>query len=363
MQDARCVEPPAAGRLRLLQNIPSILEGQLVCQNGTVDCRVYCDGDNQVFYLNGFEQFCYPDRLKDQPLLPAYAALGSVCFFWGTTYLAIRMALESFPPLILISGRFIISGIIMLAIIRLRGMALPSWREAARTGFYGVLILGVGNGCLTYSEQLIPSFLAALFISISPFWMVGLEAAVPGGDPLRLPAVVGMVIGFFGASLLFAPSLLQQGFSGAVWQGFLLLQVGSASWSLGSILQKRQKSAVHPFVNGGIQQLAAGLAFLPPALLSTNHTIHWDARGTGAMLWLIVFGSVVGYNSYIYALEHLPVALVSVYTYVNPVVAAALGWLVYREPFGRREAVAMGIIFAGVAVVKGFTSHRPVKPR
>lgn len=296
--------------------------------------------------------------MKDQPLLPAYAALGSVCFFWGTTYLAIRMALESFPPLILISGRFIVSGIIMLALIRQRGMPLPPWRDALRTAVNGVLILGVGNGCLTYSEQLIPSFLAALFISISPFWMVGLEAAVPGGEPLRLPTVVGMVIGFCGAALLFAPSLLAQGFSGAIWQGFLLLQLGSASWSFGSILQKRQKSAVHPFVNGGIQQLAAGLAFLPSALLSSNHTIHWEAPGVGAMLWLIGFGSVVGYSSYIYALEHLPVALVSIYTYVNPVVAAALGWLVYREPFGRREALAMGIIFAGVAVVKWFTSQR-----
>ena len=358
MQHAGCVQPAAARRFGLVEHVPPIFEGEAVGQDGTVDGWVYGNCDNQVFYLNGFVAVCYPDRLKDQPLLPAYAALGSVCFFWGTTYLAIRMALESFPPLVLISGRFIVSGIIMLVLIRLRRMALPSWREAARTGFYGVLILGVGNGCLTYSEQLIPSFLAALFISISPFWMVGLEAAVPGGEPLRLPAVVGMVIGFFGASLLFAPSLMQQGFSGAVWQGFLLLQVGSASWSLGSILQKRQRSAVHPFVNGGIQQLAAGLAFLPPALLSSNHTIHWDARGTGAMLWLIVFGSVVGYNSYIYALEHLPVALVSIYTYVNPVVAAALGWLVYREPFGRREALAMGIIFAGVAVVKWFTARR-----
>ena len=350
-----------------MQNIASILEGQPVGQDSTVDCGVYCNCDNQVFYFNGSEAVCYPVSLKDQPLLPAYAALGSVCLFWGTTYLAIRMALESFPPLILISGRFIVSGVIMLALIHLRGMPLPPWRQALRTAFFGVLILGVGNGCLTYSEQLIPSFLAALFISISPFWMVGLEAAVPGGEPLRLPAVAGMVIGLFGAALLFAPSLIQQGFSGAVWQGFLLLQAGSASWSLGSILQKRQRSAVHPFVNGGIQQLAAGLAFLLPALLSSNHTVHWDPRGAGAMLWLIVFGSVVGYSSYIYALEHLPVALVSIYTYVNPVVAAALGWLVYREPFGRREALAMGIIFAGVAVVKWFTTQRVtagiVKPR
>jgi drug/metabolite transporter (DMT)-like permease len=294
--------------------------------------------------------------LRGHPQLPAYVALVSVCFFWGTTYLAIRMALEGFPPLVLIAARFVVSGALMLGLVRWRGYALPGWREAVRTGCYGVLILGVGNGCLTYSEKLIPSFLAALFISISPFWMVGIEAAIPGGERLRLPTIAGMLIGFGGAGLLFAPDLVRAGFQGAVWQGFLLLQLGSASWSLGSILQKRQKSATHPFVNGGIQQLAAGLAFLPAALLMGEAPVEWEPRAVGALLWLVVFGSIVGYSSYIFALENLPVALVSIYTYVNPVVAAALGWLVYREPFGGREALAMAIIFVGVAVVKWFSA-------
>lgn len=292
----------------------------------------------------------------------AYAALASVCFFWGTTYLAIRMALETFPPLVLIAGRFIASGLFMLALVRWRKMPLPPWRDMLRTAVNGVLILGIGNGCLTYAEQLIPSSLAALFISISPFWMIGLEALVPGGEPLRAPTIAGMLIGFFGASLLFAPNLIEHGFAGAVWQGFLLLQLGSASWSMGSILQKRQRSAAHSFVSGAVQQFAAGIAFLIPALLSPDHNIHWSASGAGAMLWLIFFGSVVGYSSYIYALEKLPVAMVSIYTYVNPVVAAFLGWLVYREQFGRREALSMAIIFAGVAVVKQFTPARAPSP-
>jgi drug/metabolite transporter (DMT)-like permease len=105
-------------------------------------------------------------------------------------------------------------------------------------------------------------------------------------------------------------------------------------------------------VSGAVQQLAAGVAFLLPAMLVPEHPVRWSARGAGALMYLVVFGSIVGYSAYIYAMDKLPVAIVSIYTYVNPVVAVALGWLFYREPFGGREAVAMLVIFAGVALVK-----------
>jgi drug/metabolite transporter (DMT)-like permease len=125
-----------------------------------------------------------------------------------------------------------------------------------------------------------------------------------------------------------------------------------ASWSFGSIFQKRQELKAHPIVVGAIHQLAAGLAFLPLALLVPEHPIAWSWRGAGALLYLVTFGSIVGYSSYAYALDKLPVAVVSVYPYINSIVAVALGWLIYREPFGFVEALAMIIIFVGVAVVK-----------
>lgn len=289
------------------------------------------------------------------PKFIAYLAFASLCFFWGTTYLGIRMALESLPPFLLVSVRFLIAGSLMLAAAKFWNLALPAGRELAWNALFGLMILGIGNTCLTLSEQLIPSSLAALFIAVSPIWFVGLEAAVPGGEPLRMASLAGIAVSLAGAALLVGPDVFSSGFSGAVVKGFLLLQLGSATWSLGSILQKRRKP-LHPVASAAVHQLAAGLAFLPAALLDPQPAA-WTFRSTGALLYLVVFGSIVGYTSYVIALQRLPIAIVSLYTYINPVVAAVLGWLIYKEPFGAREIAAMAIIFTGVAIVKRF-GHR-----
>jgi drug/metabolite transporter (DMT)-like permease len=295
--------------------------------------------------------------LLHHPQLKAYLALAAVCFFWGTTYVAIRMALESMSPMVLVSARYLLSGGIMfLAALAMR-VHLPRGRELRRTALNGLLVLGVGNGCLAFAEQWIPSGMAALFISISPFWMVGMEALVPGGEKLHGPTIGGMLIGFAGAAMLVWSGAA--GISGAMVAGFLILQLGSAGWSLGSILQRRQVSNTHPVVSGAIQQLATGIVALIPAAF-TIRNVELSARGSMAVLYLVIFGSIVGYSAYIYAMSELPVAVVSIYTYINPIVAVWLGWLFYREPFGGREAVAMGVIFLGVAMVKRYS--RPAAP-
>ncbi len=281
-----------------------------------------------------------------------------MCFFWGTTYLGIRIALESFTPLELVAVRFTLSGGIMLAAARMLGVALPRGKELARTAINGILVLGIGNGCLAFAEERIASGLAALFITVSPFWMVGIEALVPGGEKLHAPTIAGMLIGFSGAAILVAPQG-GGGFSPGVVAGFFILQLGSFGWSLGSILQKRQTGPVHPIVSGAVQQAAAGLVFILPAVILRGQSTHWTPRGIGAVLYLMMFGSIVGYSAYIYAMSALPVAVVSIYTYVNPIVAVTLGWLFYREPFGIRELFAMAIIFTGVAIVKRYGHKTP----
>lgn len=261
------------------------------------------------------------------------------------------MALESFSPTVLVAVRFTLSGSILLIAARAMAAKMPSWRESKKTALYGLLTLGIGNGCLAFAEQWIPSGLAALFITTSPFWMVGMDALVPGGEKLHLPTIGGMAIGFAGAAMLVAPS----GFSSIstpLLAGFLVLQFGSVGWSLGSILQRRQSTAAHPVVSGAIQQLAAGLAFVIPAAFSRGQTAEPSPRSIGAVLYLVVFGSIVGYSAYIYAMSKLPVSVVSLYGYVNPLVAVWLGWLFYREPFGPRELLGMAVIFLGVTIVK-----------
>lgn len=297
----------------------------------------------------------------------AYLSLAAVCFFWGTTYLGIRVALESMPPLVLVSARFILSGGLLLVAALLRGLPLPPPRQRLRHGVVGLLILGVGNCCLTIAELWVPSGLAALMLTVSPFWMVGIEALMPGGERLRGATVAGMLVGLAGSVLLLAPDLTGARAGGGLVKGFLLLQLGCASWSFGSIYQRRMSAPDHPLVSSALQQLGAGLAFLP-ALLIQHRGVRWTFSGVAAVAYLVVFGSIVGYSAYLYALRHLPVALVSIYSYVNPVVAVALGWLFYREPFGLHEATAMAVIFVGVALVKLSSARErssmlPEKPR
>ena len=267
------------------------------------------------------------------------------------------MSLESFPPLMLVTVRYLISGSIMLLFAKGRGLYLPRGRELAAACFSGFLTLGIGNGALVFSEVLIPSGIASLIISISPFWIVGAEALLPGGERLHAPTLGGMAVGLAGAALLFTPDPETHGINRALMSGMLILQLGMAGWAFGSIFQRRNAGKAHPVVAGGVQQLAAALVLLPFLVAIPQPAVHWSTRGVLALCYLVTFGSLVGYSAYVYAMDRLPVAIVSIYPYANTVVAVFLGWLFYREPFGPREMVAMVIIFGGVAIVKKYSKR------
>lgn len=264
------------------------------------------------------------------------------------------MALESLPPLMLVGLRYTISGAALLLVAFFAKAHLPSGKELFYTALYGVIIIGIGNGCLAFAEVWIPSGLAALFITTSPFWMIGMEALIPGGQRLHAPTLLGMLVGLVGTLLLVAPNAIQQGWSGPLLKGFLVLQLGCCGWSLGSILQRRHITKAHPIVSGAVQQMATGLVFIGPALLTKTQPIHWTPRSIAAVMYLVTFGSVVGYSAYLYALDKLPVSVVSIYNYINPIVAILLGWLFYREQIGLRELLSMLVIFTGVALVKRY---------
>jgi drug/metabolite transporter (DMT)-like permease len=281
-----------------------------------------------------------------------------VCLFWGTTYLGIRIALEGLPPLYLIAIRYVISGSVLLIAAALTGVILPRGRELLLTALCGVICIGVGNGFLAIAEEYIPSGLAALFYTTAPFWMVGIDALLPGGKRPRFLTVGGLLIGLFGVAFLVMPVALQEGFGSKIFSGFLLLQISSAGWVLGSLLQKRVERRASLFVTGAVQQLAAGVALFIPAGIFEKLPQVISLRSGWAVAYLVVFGSVIGFSSYIYAVANLPVAIVSIYYFVNPIVAVWLGFLFFREPFGSRELISMLIIFAGIALVRWSESSR-----
>lgn len=297
---------------------------------------------------------------QQHPTAKSWVALLFVYIFWGTTYLGIRMALESFSPLLLMGLRFMISGTVLLIGGRLLGMQIPSGKDLRHTAIFGLLTLGIGNGCLTLAELWVPSGLAALLITTSPFWMLTIDSLVPGGDRFYKPVLWGMFIGLTGTVLLLLPigggsgnqATSAAAGTGKVLLGFLVLQFGNWGWCLGSILQRRHASQCHPVMSGAVQQMAVGLICIVPGLVTNGAQAHWTAKGLGAVFYLATVGSIIGYSAYLYAMDTLPVSIVSTYSYVNPVVAVLLGWLFYSEPLGIRELAAMAAIFAGVAVVR-----------
>ena len=292
------------------------------------------------------------------PQFKAWSALIAVYFFWGTTYLAIRMSLEMFPPLMLVSVRFLLSGGIILIAAKCMGARLPAGRELGLTALYGAIVLGGGNGCLTFAQLWVPSGTAALLLTMSPFWMVGLEALLYR-KRIHYPTLIGIAVGFLGILILIGPAVTGSPVGGNLLKGFFILQLGCFLWCFGSLMQRRQKTYSHPIVSGAIQQLATGLLYVLPAAVIKEHPVAWSTRSLWALGYLVVFGSIVGYSAYIYSMEHLPVPIVSTHMYVNPIVAVFLGWLFYAEPFGTREAIAIAAVFSGVALVRYFSAKDP----
>jgi drug/metabolite transporter (DMT)-like permease len=275
-----------------------------------------------------------------------------VCLLWGTTYLGIRISIETIPPLYLIAIRYTISGALFLIGAFMRGVYIPTGRELFQTAACGVICIGIGNGFLAIAETWVPSGLAALFYTTCPFWMVGMDAFLPGGRKPLGSTIRGLFLGVAGVVFLVLPAALKEGFRGGTFTGFLVLQISASGWVTGALLQKRVIARAPAVINGAIQQLAAGLAMFIPAAILEHMPEHVSTRSVFAVVYLIVFGSFIGFTSFIYAMSRLPVAIVSVYTFVNPIVAVWLGWLFFREPFGGREFVAMIVIFSGIALVK-----------
>jgi drug/metabolite transporter (DMT)-like permease len=281
----------------------------------------------------------------------AYAAWVAVCLAWGATYLAIRVALETMPPFLMASVRWTTAGLLLIAGLAIRGVRLPGPGDWPRLIVAGILLLGVGNGGVVWAEQSVPSGLVAVLVAAIPFWMVGVERLMPDGEQLTGRRKAGLIIGFGGIVLLAAPGL-RSGSGGSFLEGVLATQVACVGWAIGSSYSRRQPREENVLAAAAMEMLFAGIALLVLGLaLGEWQATSLTGRTTAALLYLIVLGSIVGFTAYTYALKHLPVAVVSLYAYVNPVIAVVLGTLVLGEPFTLRVLVAGAIVLAGMALV------------
>lgn len=290
---------------------------------------------------------------SDSPPRLAYAAWLSVCLIWGTTYLAIRIALETIPPTLLGGLRFVAAGAVLCLLVRIRGGRLPALREWPRQAVLGTLLLALGNGCVVWSERWIPSGIAAVGVAALPFWMAGTEMAF-GGERIRLRTVVGLATGFGGILVLIWPSLFATDVNGPWFAlGVLLVQVACVGWALGSSMQKRTQTATNIVAASALQQIFAGAIMIAVGTaLGEWQQFALTPRTVAAEIYLIVFGSLVAYSAYLYALAHLPISTVSLYAYVNPIIAVLLGSLIAAEPFTPRVVVAAALVLIGVTIVR-----------
>jgi drug/metabolite transporter (DMT)-like permease len=281
------------------------------------------------------------------------AAFASIYLVWGSTYLAIRYAVETLPPFIMGGTRFLISGLMLYAWSRLRGAARPTrfhWRNATIAG--GFLLLG-GNGGVVWAEQTVPSGMTALLVSILPFWLVIIEWARP---PRRRPSaavLVGLVVGFLGLVVLIGPGDI--GANGVSLLGAIVLILASLSWAIGSFWSRDADMPESGLLTTGMEMLGGG-ALLFLAGLVVGELRGFDVRAVSTASWvgwiyLIVFGSLIGFTSYIWLLDKVSPARLGTYAYVNPVVAVILGWGIAGETLSLRTGIAAIIVICAVALI------------
>src|SRR5260370_23186863 len=255
-------------------------------------------------------------------------------FSWGPTYLGIDIAVQHIPPALMCATRFTIAGVIMLAYCVLRGQNIRySAGELIRLAVVGILLLVGGNLTLSYSELYIPSGVAALLVGIVPLWFLVLDSLMIGHHRVSGRGLLGLGLGFAGTLVLLWPKLTATGELGRkeLWYSVALIG-GALSWAFGSVLSKKWQSGAPTFAATAWQVFFAGLANFVVAFVNRDLAhVTWTARGIGAVAYLVVGGSLIGYTAYIYILGHAPTAKVSTYAYVNPVVAVFLGWLVLNE--------------------------------
>ncbi|HEV2110080.1 MAG TPA: EamA family transporter [Gammaproteobacteria bacterium] len=299
---------------------------------------------------------------------PARIALGfaAVYILWGSTYLGIRFAVASIPPLLMAGTRFVAAGCLLYALVRFRGAPRPTrvhWRSATLLG--GLLLLG-GNGLVSVAEQAVPSGITALIVAAVPFWMVLLNAMEQRTRP-RLSVLAGLVLGILGLAILVLPSgTSAAGHTDSL--GVVLLLTATFCWAVGSLYAHRAPLPSSTFLGIAMEMIGGGVLLWLVGLLSgEGAALHLQAitpKSLLALIYLTLFGSLLGFSAYVWLLKVTTPARASTYAFVNPVIAVLLGWALAGEALTPRIALAGGIIVTAVCIIMYFgASKAPSAPQ
>jgi drug/metabolite transporter (DMT)-like permease len=280
------------------------------------------------------------------------AAFAAIYLIWGSTYLAIRFAIDTIPPFLMAGSRFLLAGAILYAVATWQGAPRPTGQQWRSTAIIGALLLLGGNGGVVWSETRVPSGLAALMVATVPFWIVILDWLRPGGARPAGRVLFGIFLGMAGIFLLIGP-----GKSGGNVDmiGALALMIGSLSWSIGSLYSRQASLPQSPLLATGMEMLAGGsLLLLAGAATGEAGRLQLEAitaRSALSLLYLVLFGSLIGFTAYIWLLRVAPAARVATYAYVNPVVAVFLGWAFANEKLSLQTIVASVVIIGAVMII------------
>ncbi|WP_404424464.1 drug/metabolite exporter YedA [Nibricoccus sp. IMCC34717] len=289
------------------------------------------------------------------------AALATIYLVWGSTYLAIRVAVEQLPPFAMAGARFLLAGAVLYGFLRLRRMPAPTRGQWRDNGIIGVFLLLGGNGLVCYAEVSVPSGIAALVVSAGPVFVVLLEWLWPGGGAPRPLTWLGLAFGIAGVTWLAAP--WETGAQVVSWGGLAALLGACASWSVGAIFIRRSRHQPPAMMAAAIQMLCGGLALAAVGAvrgeLPALSPVHFTGPALLAFAYLIIVGSLVGFSTFAWLMKNTTPAVATTYAYVNPVVAVLLGWLILDEPLSPHLGIAAVFIVTGVVLISWARTHAP----
>lgn len=307
-----------------------------------------------------FALFCDKSiKIKREQRL-AYLCLGGICIVWGTTFLAMRIGVMSFPPFLFAGLRQFAAGVLLSSyLLLIRKIPFPTLAQLGRQAFGGFLMMTLGNGLVSWGEVYVPSGVAAIICSFMPVFVTLINLTINRTEMPNGLIVIGVVTGLVGILLVFREHLAA--FVDARYRlGILFIFTASLSWALGSVIIKRSNQNTNVFLNSGMQMIFGSIGcFILSLLFDDLHGIHWTTTTLYSLSYLILIGSMAAFAMYTYALTKLPITIASLYSYINPLVAALLGWVILNEKLNSIIWVAMVITILGIYLVnRGYRLKR-----